>query len=270
LNIGEDQLPKKFRDEIEEQLDIYSQAKSITVKNEIPDTNLIPIEKPTYWLQIPDIICIYVDMISSTKLSAGQHPNSTAGAYQLFTGTAVNLFHLFEAPYIDIRGDGVFALFNSNQPFRAIAAAVTFKTFAHNEFVPSLRKKTGLDEIGAHIGIDQKTVLVKRIGLKRHEGRTDRQNEVWAGKPVNMAAKLASEATDNQLMVSDRYFSNIQNDLVTKSCGCPRGEKGDLWSMIDLSEDNRFDFDKAYRLDVNWCGIHGKEYCEAILKLDDI
>jgi class 3 adenylate cyclase len=135
-------------------------------------------------------------MMGSTKLSAEAHDNSTAGAYQLFTGTAVRLFSEFEAPYIDVRGDGVFALFNSDQPYRALAAAVTFKTFAREEFTPRIKEKTE-QAVGSHLGIDQKTVLVRKLGLKRHAERTDRQNEVWAGKPVNMAAKLASISEDN-------------------------------------------------------------------------
>jgi class 3 adenylate cyclase len=90
-----------------------------------------------------------------------------------------------------VRGDGVFALFNSDQVYRALAAAITFTTFAREVFATEM-KKLGYEGIGAHIGIDQKPVLVRKIGLKRIDDRTDRQNEAWAGKPVNMAAKLAS------------------------------------------------------------------------------
>jgi hypothetical protein len=120
-------------------------------------------------------------MLGSTQLSASIHENSTAGAYQLFTGTGVECFDRFEASYIDVKGDGVFALFNGNQPYRALAAAVTFKTFAKEEFVPRIKDVTGLT-VGCHIGIDEKLVLVRKLGLKRYAERSDRQNEVWAGK----------------------------------------------------------------------------------------
>ena len=112
--------------------------------------------------------------------------------------------------------------------------------------------------------------VIRKIGLKHYADRTDRQNEVWAGKPVNMAAKLASISENNQLLISDRFFKNIQNELTTKSCGCgsAEGEKGDLWTPMDVTEDSRFDFDRAYKLVVNWCPTHGLKYCEDILKLD--
>ena len=273
--LAEDQLPSSYREIIDEQLAIYDDGRSITVENRIPDTPDIPIENQRHWLRIPDVICVYVDMMASTKLSAETHDSSTAGAYQLFTGTAVRLFSAFEAPYIDVRGDGVFALFDSSQPFRALAAATTFKTFAHEEFVPLVKKETDVP-VGTHLGVDQKTVLVRKLGFKRNRGRTDRQNEVWAGKPVNMAAKLAALSEDNELHVSDRYYQNIQHDLAIMSCGCSytstgrvEGGKKPLWTELDVSEDDRFDFDKAHCLSSIWCIVHGAEYCEAILQLDE-
>lgn len=265
--ITEDQVPERYRTIMQDQIRIYKQGRSITVKNSIPDTPQIPIENPKLWLRIPDVVCVFVDMLGSTKLSAETHDKGTAGAYQLFTGTAVKLFSEFESPYIDVRGDGVFALFDSGQCYRAIAAAVTFKTFAKEEFTPRIKQTTGV-EVGCHIGVDQKTVLVRKLGFKRHRGRSDRQNEVWAGKPVNMAAKLAAKTKDNELLVSDRFYKNVPNKLVRFSCGCPSGEKAPLWSDVDFKDDNRFDFDVAYLLKSNWCTKHGKEYCESILALD--
>lgn len=265
------QIPPRFQTIIDKQVEIYGQKRTIEIRNSIPDTTTIPINNPTHWLKIPNVVSVFVDMKGSTQLSASLHERGTAGAYQLFTNTAVQLFHEFDAPYIDVRGDGVFALFNQDQVYRALAAAVTFKTFAEVTFVPTLRERTGL-ELGAHIGIDQKTVLVRKMGLKKHADRTDRQNEVWAGKPVNMSSKLAGLAEAGELLVSDRYYQRITHERVRQSCGCqdgkPTGEKVDLWERAPLAEDARFDFDAAYRLKTRWCETHGEEYCTAILALD--
>lgn len=266
--IIDSQIPQRFLTIIEQQIEIYNNGTSVQRMNTIPDTSQIPIENPAHWLQIPDVISIFVDMVGSTKLSAQQHDRSTSSIYQLFTGTAVRLFHEFEAPYIDVRGDGVFALYNSNQPYRAIASAVSFKTFVEEEFKPRIKKKTGLD-VGCHIGGDQKTVLVKKLGLKRKNGRTDRQNEVWAGKPINMSAKLASLAKDGELILSDRLYSKVNNRLVRFSCGCPGGEKKALWAEVDLQDDKNYDFDHGYLLKSYWCSEHGAEYCQSIMDLDE-
>ena len=253
---------------IEEETNIFDQNVSITQRNSIPDTKHIPIENPTHWFHIPDVICCFVDMEGSTKLSASIYDKSTARCYRYFTQTAVRIFAEFEAPYIDIKGDGVFALFDKNKPYTALAATVTFKTFVSKYFTPRVEKKHNV-EIGGHFGIDQKDILVRKLGYKRYDGRTDRQNEVWAGKPVNMAAKLASLSSNNRLWVSERYYKNIRDDKARYTCGCPSGEKEKLWVEEDLSNDPKFDFDKAYSLGSNWCSKHGKSFCASLLGLDN-
>lgn len=272
------QTQTQYLDEVKELIDdaleLYDDGTTFESRNDIPDTNYIPsTKKPRHWLQINDVICVFVDMKNSTQLSAVHHPKSTAGIYQLFTGTAVRLLDYFDPPYIDVRGDGAFALFNPDQPYTAFAAAVTFKTFVYDEFAPKVKDKTGL-ELGAHIGIDQATVMVRKVGMSPYNRRTDRQNEVWAGKPVNMASKLAAIGDSNQLLVSDRYFKHITHELVRKSCGCTENgwseeAKCDLWHDVDVSTEDKFDFDTAHRLDSIWCNVHGAEYCSNIIALDD-
>jgi class 3 adenylate cyclase len=265
------QVPDVYRCVIDEQVALFKKPRTVEERSAIPKTTDIPIQDPSRWLKIPDLVCVFVDMKNSTLLSATNHDKSTAGAYQLFTGTAVRLFDSFETPYIDVRGDGVFALFNADQVYRAFAAAVTFKTFAAEEFAPRIQDKTGLI-LGAHVGIDRRTVLVRKLGMKAYADRTDRQNEVWAGKPVNMASKLAGQGDTGELLVSDRYYDQITDELTRKTCGCKNGlpghPKSDLWEEVDLSDDPKFDFDTGYLMKANWCATHGKDYCEAILALD--
>lgn len=265
--VGTNQVPSRFKEIMDDEVSIFKETPSITLRNSIPDTTAIPIENKTHWFRIPDVICVFVDMLGSTKLSAQKYDQTTARAYRLFTGTAVRLFSQFESPYIDLKGDGIFALFDSGQVHRALAAAVTFKTFAKEEFTPRVQKQTDV-MVGCHIGIDQKTVLVRKLGFKRYRGRTDRQNEVWAGRPVNMASKLASMSKDKELIVSDRFYSNIKSEKALKSCGCPSGTKTDLWSELDVDSDKKFDFSKVYLLTSCWCSTHGSEYCDEILKAD--
>lgn len=265
--VSEDQVLPNIKTIIDEARELYTQNSSITHRNSIPDTNAIPIENPSHWLKIPDVICIFVDMRGSTQLSAASHENSTARAYQLFTGTALKIFSDFKAPYIDVRGDGALALFDQNQAHRALAAAVTFRTFAGEEFVPLVKDETGLD-VGNHVGIDMHLVLVRKVGFKRYRDRSDRQNEVWAGRPVNMAAKLASVSGDNELLASKRFFDKLSSRYALQSCGCPKNEVVDLWAKKDVSDDDRFDFDFAYSLESIWCKEHGQKFCTELLKED--
>lgn len=110
---------------------------------------------------------------------------------------------------------------------------------------------------------------MRKIGLKMVNDRSDRQNEVWAGKTVNMASKLASLA-DSTMLVSDRYYENLRDIKSRYSCGCGgNGTPTSIWDTIDVSGRGLFDFDTAYQLkSKGWCETHGKEYCEALLLLD--
>ena len=198
-------------------------------------------------------------MKNSTQLSANTQDKFTASIYQYFTDTAVRILDWFEASYIDVRGDGAFGLFDADRIHHGLAAAVTFKTFVEKEMaekIPQDKPKM------AHIGIDKKTVLVKRIGMRNVDGQSGKQNEVWAGKPVNMASKLASHGGENEITVSDRVFkvfSDEASDLVLKSCGCRNeGEKKDLWQEV-LLQSPVFDFEKAYVLKSPWCENHGRQ-----------
>jgi len=238
--------------------------------NEIPsDLNRIPLEKP-HWLRIKSIVAVYGDMVGSTKLSvrSGRRATTTASIYELFTGTWVRILNEFGAKYIDIQGDGALGLFDGRGArYHALCAAVTFKTFSKKWIEGWVKKKTGdTAEIGASFGMDEYPVMVKRIGMRGRE----RQKEVWAGKPINIAVKLAALAKSNQLLVSDRLYKAFNSDLIYLSCGCKNGkytgEKVPLWEPLSL-EDKEFGFDTAYVLTANWCSIHGDEYCKAILAL---
>lgn len=267
------QLPERFREIIQRQREVYDNSARITEAQRIPDTTEIAVKDDAEWIKVPDVICVFVDMIGSTKLSASQYDQSTARTYQWFTGTAVRLFAEFGAPYVDVRGDGVFALFDGDQPNTALAAAVTFKTFVENDFAPEITHRTnGKIDSGVHIGIDCKTVLVKKVGLPRRKNRTDRQNEVWAGKPVNMASKLCNLCPAGSIYVSDRYFELLSDEKVLNTCGCDgSGNTADqvaLWTRHEVAEDSPFDFDAYHELKSKWCEVHGAEYCEAIVALD--
>lgn len=254
-------------DIMQEELDLFKKDRSITNRNSIPDTKEIPIENRQLWLKIPNVICVFCDLIGSTQLCADKQDKTTAKVYHLFTDSITRIFDYYESPYIDIKGDGVFALFNSSSSYKALVAAVTVKTVVEKIIEPKIRQLTG-ESHGAHIGIDQDSVLVRKLGLKRFGDRTDRQNEVWAGSPVNMASKLASMTQSGELLVSDRFFSNIQNDLVIKSCDCGDGPQ-DLWTEMSVEDDSKFDFKKAFMLKSIWCSYHGLEYIRKILALDE-
>ena len=261
-------------EEVSSQLDEQA-ALGIKVRrrNEVPETG------PTnsgIWYRIPHVTAVFADLKRSTALSADNSPRVAAFAYTYFIrGMAVILDH-FEAKYVDIHGDGIFGLFSGKASiFLAAACAITMRTQVEREVAVRFRKDTSTDwELEAGVGIDEGTLLVRRLGL-----RGTKQNEVWAGKPVNMAAKLSSMAEPNEIAVPDRVFrkyeaaSKLRQRALIWSCGCngevegggldvPIGETPNLWSKELVDEDLGLDFEYLYRLSSPWCETHGPEFCE--------
>jgi class 3 adenylate cyclase len=263
--ISKNQLPDNIKEIIRKQVDKFNVRVFTEEVNEIPDVADIPGEGSAKWLKIKDVICVFVDMKNSTKLSASHHAGTTGRAYTLFTGTAVRLFKEFGASYVDIKGDGVFALFNSNKVHAAFASAVTFKTFIKEEFTTKVANKTDVDT-GVHIGIHQATLLVSKIGLRKSASRGDMHNEVWAGKTVNMASKLASLSDSNEIHVSDKYHSKLRSKKALYSCECD--DPVYLWEEVDITNDDKFSFDKAMVLKSFWCKKHGAAYLTEVLDAD--
>lgn len=251
----------------------YAQGEVVEQRNQIPtSSDDIPLET-NKWLRIDDVVCVFIDMKNSTQLSVQTQDKTTASVYQYFTNTAVKMLNAFNASYIDIKGDGAFGLFEKKNIYRALCSAISFKTFSYR-YLSDPNTNSG---IFCHIGMDMKSVLVKRMGLRKVGETTLKQNEVWAGKPVNMASKLAPLGENNNLVVSDRVFNVFDqhgHEKVLYSCGCltngvPSGEgKVSIWFPLDLNNDPKFDFQKAYCLETYWCKTHGQEFCNAILNYD--
>lgn len=257
--------PSEYIKERESEVnDWIAQTITTQIMNSIPEAEKIPLEG-SHWLKIPALTCVFADLVGSTELQVTNQPTIAAKTYQIFVGSLVKTLNDFQADYIDVRGDGAFGLFSGkNSEVAALCAAVTFQTFTRKV----LRDKVNGFKIRAHIGIDRKGVLVKRVGL-----RGERQNEVWAGKPVNMAAKLSSLAEPDQILVSERVYTSLDTDDFRKwaimSCGCtdgrPGGSPANLWIKQDVSDKSYFDFKSAYLLRSFWCDIHGDEFCSSLL-----
>ncbi len=248
----------------------------ITRQNEVPEVG--PTNKGV-WFQIPEVTAVFADLKDSTGLSAIERPEVAARAYTYFIRAMAVTLERFSAQYVDIQGDGIFGLFSGRgSTFLAAACGVTMKTLVEREVSARFTEDASADwELTVGIGIDQGTLLVRRLGL-----RGTKQNEVWAGKPVNMAAKLSSLAAPNEMVVSERVFglyeraSKLRQRALIWSCGCDGEARGAgldaaigatscLWEQERAPEDLGLDFENLHRLRSCWCVTHGPEFCEAIV-----
>ena len=249
---------------------------------QIVQQDQVPVEGPVdrgLWWRVNDVTAVFADLKRSTSISVNGSRKDAAFAYTYFIKAMTVILDNFGARYVDIQGDGIFGLFSGKDSvLAAAAAAITMRTQMEKMVEPMFRKHASTQQgLKVGIGMDWGTLLVRRLGL-----RGTRQNEVWAGNPVNMAAKLSSVAGNNQIVVSDCVYAayngapKIRQRAILRSCGCavgkpsaglnfPAGQAKNLWSKIPVPKNLSLNFQTAYQRKVPWCEKHGDEFCEAVL-----
>ncbi|KPJ55132.1 hypothetical protein AMJ47_01270 [Parcubacteria bacterium DG_72] len=240
------------------------------------------LEKPTWLGGDEKFICLFIDLDDSTQISRERNRATVSKIYDYFTQNIYNILTIpeFSADYIDIKGDGLFGIYEGEKAvFKSFVAAVTFKTF----FEKYIKNKFSENNIilKCKISIDRDKVLVKKIG-----GRED-YNEVWAGELINNAFKIASlnkkiyeqdttlqtSFKEDLIIVSEDIYKKLKEkkDYAILSCGHETdgkwtGKRVDLWKKFaDTLEDSQCN-DIVYYLSARWCGNCGDQYISEILK----
>ena len=231
------------------------------------------------WHSINNVTAVFGDLKASTHLNSTATAKTAARAYNYFVRAMVLILNRFDVRYVDIHGDGVFGLFSGpGSVFNAFAAVITAKTVVDGELQDRFDPYQPDDwELEAGFGMDRGRLLVRQLGL-----RSEKLNEVWAGKPVNIASKLSSVAKGDQLVVSPRAFdalnaaSTLRKRAALWTCGCHDGLLGagldagagqteSLWTEEAAPTGLGLDFETIHRLNSHWCGTHGPEFCEAVV-----
>jgi len=240
----------------------------VNTLEKIPKENDINLETDR-WFRIEDVVSLYIDMTGSTQLSNEKHAKTCAKVLQLFTGALSEILRHedLQADFVDIKGDGGFALWKGKYASaRALIASVTFRTAVVLELKPIV--KTMFDwQLMSHCGIAKGDVLAKRIGT-RDNRKVKRNWVVWAGKPVNNSCKLSDKAEPDTLLVTKDVYKDIEKDTelsnyLIMSCVCGNnGTKENLWEYLQYNEDVAAEI---YKLSSFWCEIHGNEYINNVL-----
>jgi len=246
--------------------ELLSNEPRVVRKNDELDVDDLPIA--AVWHQLRDMVAVVFDMRHSTNLEKGRTPEGTASIYDAGVTGVVMTLHRFGSDFIDIQGDGGFGLFWGRRPYeRAVCAAITVRSFSRNFHKSVGDRWPGLESTGFKVGLASGPVLVKRIGIPR---QTEFQEPVWAGRPVNYAAKAAQQTEPERMLVTGSVWDELyQNDYLTFSCGCENGipnagTPGSLWTAVNLQnipDEQRF----GQSLETYWCERHGELFCNAVL-----
>lgn len=229
-------------------------------RDDIPQLDTIKLEVPR-WYRVDDVVAVLADLRGSTNFNTGRNEKTIARFYEAYMGQLVACVDEFDPAFIDIQGDGLFALFDGGDRYRAaMVAGITMKTWVQLRLLDVLKKKvTELPETGLKVGVASGAVFVKRVGI-----RGERNEPIWAGRPVNWAAKCAQVADAGELIVTPKVWSKIEtNDYLTWSCGC-NPPSNPLFSDVTV-EKLPEEHQTCKKLSSNWCPNCGDAFSEAIL-----
>jgi class 3 adenylate cyclase len=245
--------------------------KDLKTPVEIVETDHLPTLDEMYvqarkWRRVKNVVAVSADLKDSTSLNFEKYVNTSARLYEAATGSAVAVFTRFSPGFMQIQGDGMYALFHGERALeRAFCAAVSLKTFSARHLVPMIHDlfSDSFPETGYKLGMASGIVAVKKVGVR------GTNEPVWAGKPVNWATKCAQKADRHELVVTQAIYDKLgENDYVSHSCGCGSsdGSPAPLWS--EVSVDKLGKHSQCRKLESAWCETHGDSFCRAILDGD--
>lgn len=239
------------------------------------------LENPTWLGGDEEFVCLFIDLDNSSALSFEHRSTTMAKLYDYFTQNVVDFMSAdpHRADYIDIKGDGAFGIYEGEQAaFKALAAALSFKTF----FEKHVRSKFApyTDVLNCKLAIEKDKVLVRKIGKRGDKNN----NEVWAGRVVNNAAKLSSltkqiyqQSADYRpsgqslLVISDKVFNELGKKRAYTHTSCGHDMSGrpapaaPVWRSFDCSLVDAVNGDTAWYTGAVWCDKCGDNYMAHIL-----
>ncbi len=239
------------------------------------------LENPTWLGGDEEFVCLFIDLDNSSALSFEHRSTTMARLYDYFTQNVVDFMSSdpHRADYIDIKGDGAFGIYEGEQAvFKALSVALSFKTFFDKHIRPKFEPYT--DALNCKLAIEKDKILVRKIGKRGDKNN----NEVWAGRVVNNAAKLSgltkqiyAQTTEyhpsrqSLLVISDKVFEELARKKTYTHTSCGHDTSGNpapaapVWRSFDCSLVGSVNGDIAWYTGTVWCDKCGDNYLANIL-----
>ena len=152
-----------------------------------------------------EIVVLFCDMRGFTAFAETAEPEDVMAVLREYHATLGPLIHRYEGMIDSFTGDGLMVIFNDPVPcpdpaLRAVRLAVEMR-----DAVALLSRSWAArgHEIGFGVGIAQGYATLGQIGF---EGRSD---YTAIGTVTNLAARLCTEARDNQILVTQRVAAAL-------------------------------------------------------------
>ncbi len=234
---------------------------TVEERETIPPLDGIKVELPR-WYRVDPVVAVVADLKNSTQFNTRRQQKTIARFYEGYMSSLVSVVQAFKPEFVDIQGDGLFALFDGQDALQVgMVAAVSVKLFSDQVLLPRLRNAlVDLPDTGVKVGVASGAILVKKVGVR------GTNEPIWAGKPVNWAAKCAQVADAGQLVVTRGVWEQIEgNEYLRWPCDHQsRLLQRSLWRSITvekLPEGQR----ECHAAMSFWCDACTDSFCRAVL-----
>lgn len=161
------------------------------------------------------IATLFCDLRGFTAFSAAAEPEEAMEVLQTYHEAMGRLIHEHGGTIDHRAGDGIMVIFNDPLPCddpaaEAIRMAMRMRT-RMDELTSGWRKHGHRLGFGVGVSLGYATV-----GVVGYEGRYDYTAN---GSAVNLAARLADEATDGQILISQRANTAVEDTIPTEPIG---------------------------------------------------
>jgi len=155
------------------------------------------------------IATLFCDLRGFTAFSETVEPEETMAVLQSYHKAMGELIVRFEGTIDHRAGDGIMIVFNdplpcANPALRAVQLAIALRQ--HVVEMSREWRRFGY-ELGFGVGI---SLGYATLGLVGYEGRFDYTAN---GSVVNFASRLCDEASDGQILVSQRLYAEVENKV---------------------------------------------------------
>ncbi|AOM83996.1 CHASE2 domain-containing protein [Salisediminibacterium beveridgei] len=160
------------------------------------------------------VTLMFIDIRGFTTLSEKMDPEKVIDILNDYLDLCAQSIFKFEGTIDKFMGDGVMAIYGApiDQEDHALRAVKTALDIQKQSEALTAKIKEQYDyEIGFGIGINSGECIVGNVGSK------DRLDYTAIGDDVNLAARLESKAKAMQILISDKTYEKIKDDVdVTK------------------------------------------------------
>ena len=162
-----------------------------------------------------NIAALFCDLRGFTQFSESAEPEDVIEVLQAYHEEMGKLIYQYDGSIDHRAGDGIMAIFNDPLPCEQPTLQAVRLAIAMRERMAELLgswRKLGHD-LGFGVGI---STGYATLGLVGFEGRFD---YCANGSVVNLTARLSDEAKDGQILISQRAFSLIADDVEAREIG---------------------------------------------------